>query len=72
MEIIAFGLGLLCGLFLMDKIRKPPETPAQIEEKIREAEEIKYKTRMDREFQNFFAYDGTNKGQIKIEDEKEG
>ncbi len=72
MEIIAFGLGLLCGLFLMDKIRKPPETPAQIEEKIREAEEIKYKTRMDREFQNFFAYDGTGKGQIKIEDEKEG
>lgn len=72
MEIIAFGLGLLCGLFLMDKIRKPPETQAQVEEKIREAEEIKWKTRMDREFQNFFAYDGTTKGQIKIEDEKEG
>jgi len=72
MEIIAFGLGLLCGLFLMDKIRKPPETPAQTEEEIRKAEEVKWQTRMDREFQNFFAYDGTGKGQIKIEDEKEG
>lgn len=71
MEIIAFGLGLLCGLFLMDKIRKP-ETPAQTEEEIRKAEEAKWQTRMDREFQNFFAYDGTGKGQIKIEDEKEG
>ena len=72
MEIIAFGLGLLCGLFLMDKIRKPPETPARVEEQIREAEEKKWKTRMDREFQNFFAYDGTGKGQIKLDDEKEG
>ncbi len=72
MEIIAFGLGLLCGLFLMDKIRKPPETQAQTEEEIRKAEEVKWQTRMDREFQNFFAYDGTGKGQIKIEDEKEG
>lgn len=71
MEIIAFALGLLCGLFLMDKFAKHGQSE-QTCEQTQKAEEERLRTRTDREWQNFFTYDGTATGQIKIEDEKEG
>ncbi len=71
MEVICLALGILIGILIGISIGylfgKNYKSKEQV---IAEAEEAKSVARLNKEIANFYAYDGTEKGQVGLNDEE--